>query len=147
VVGQGGAWTISTTVLGAGSHTLAARAVDAVGNQSNPSSTFHVTIDTSAPLTPIFSGLGSLNPDGSLSLIGTAEANSSLSVFDNGGPIGSSGADGGGQWFFTTSPLSDVVHVFTATATDAAGNASGTSGTVQFGSSFADHLTGGAGPD
>ena len=101
--GVGGAWTITTSALGVGSHTLAVRATDAVGNQSNSSSTFHVTVDTTAPQAPSFDGLGSLNFDGSMSLGGTTEANASLTLFDAGSSIGTTSADGSGHWFFTTS--------------------------------------------
>ena len=38
--------------------------------------------------------------------------------------LGTATADGGGAWSYTTSPLSDGPHAFTATASDAAGNTS-----------------------
>ena len=145
--GVGGAWTITTSALGVGSHTLAVRATDAVGNQSNSSSTFHVTVDTTAPQAPSFDGLGSLNFDGSMSLGGTTEANASLTLFDAGSSIGTTSADGSGHWFFTTAPLSNAAHIFTATATDSAGNVSGLSGSMLFGSTVPETLTGGTGND
>jgi Bacterial Ig-like domain len=41
--------SITTTALGAGSHTLTTKATDAAGNQGGASTAFHVTIDTSEP--------------------------------------------------------------------------------------------------
>ena len=57
-------------------------------------------------------------------LTGTAEANSKVTVFDGGTLLGTSTTDGSGAWSYTTGPLSDGPHAFTATATDAAGNTS-----------------------
>ena len=51
-VATGGAFSITTSVLGEGAHTLTARATDAAGNQGAASAAFHVTIDTSAPGAP-----------------------------------------------------------------------------------------------
>ena len=51
-VATGGAFTITTSVLGEGAHTLTARATDAAGNQGASSTAFHVTIDTVAPVAP-----------------------------------------------------------------------------------------------
>ena len=60
---------------------------------------------------------------------GTAEANSTVKLFDNGTQVGSVVADGSGNWSITSSVLSQGTHNnITATATDAAGNASGASG-------------------
>ncbi|MCS0615071.1 Ig-like domain-containing protein [Massilia kyonggiensis] len=45
----GGTWSITTSMLADGAHTLTAKAADAAGNVSNASSTLAVTIDTAAP--------------------------------------------------------------------------------------------------
>ena len=45
-VATGGAFTITTSVLGEGDHALTATASDAAGNQSAASTAFQVTIDT-----------------------------------------------------------------------------------------------------
>ena len=57
-------------------------------------------------------------------LIGTAEANSKVTVFDGATPLGTTTADSSGSWSYTTNPLSDGPHAFTATAADAAANTS-----------------------
>ena len=51
-VATGGTYTITTSVLSQGSHTLTAKAADAAGNQGTASTAFHVTIDASAPAAP-----------------------------------------------------------------------------------------------
>lgn len=45
----GGNWSLTSSTLSEGSHTLTAKAVDAAGNESIPSSGLSVTIDTTAP--------------------------------------------------------------------------------------------------
>jgi hypothetical protein len=62
-----------------------------------------------------------------LTLAGTAEAGSTVKVFDGGSQIGTATANARGAWSFTTARLSNGTHNFTATATDAAGNTSSAS--------------------
>jgi hypothetical protein len=62
-----------------------------------------------------------------LTLAGTAEADSTVKVFDGGSQIGTATANASGAWSFTTAQLSNATHNFTATATDAAGNTSSAS--------------------
>ncbi|WP_328515021.1 Ig-like domain-containing protein [Ralstonia pseudosolanacearum] len=58
-------------------------------------------------------------------LTGTAEANSTISIFDGTTLLGTTTADALGSWTFTpTTALIDGSHSLTATATDAAGNVS-----------------------
>ena len=52
-IATGGNYSITTSVLATGGHTLTAKAIDAAGNQGAASSAFHVTIDTSAPISPV----------------------------------------------------------------------------------------------
>ena len=60
-------------------------------------------------------------------LTGTAEANSKVTVFDGTTLLGTATANGSGAWSYTTNPLSDGLHAFTATASDVAGNTSAAS--------------------
>src|SRR4029077_16947527 len=81
-VATGGAFTITTSVLGEGPHALTARATDAAGNQGASATAFHVTIDTVAPVAPsitafsVDSGTAGdhLTNDRTLTLNGTAGA-------------------------------------------------------------------------
>jgi Ca2+-binding RTX toxin-like protein len=98
-----------------------------------------------------------LNKNGSFTVTGTSEANSTIDIYDGSTLLGSRVPSGTGQWNFTTGILSSkTVHSFTSTATDAAGNVGQSSGTVIYGtgghdnignSSGNDLLTGGAGAD
>ena len=60
--------------------------------------------------------------DNTLTLTGTAEANSTVKVYDGATLLGSATADGSGAWSYTTAALTNGAHSLTATATDAAGN-------------------------
>ncbi|WP_328514992.1 Ig-like domain-containing protein [Ralstonia solanacearum] len=53
-------------------------------------------------------------------MTGTAEANSTISIFDGTTLLGTTTADASGNWTFTpTTALTDGSHSLTATATDA----------------------------
>src|SRR2546429_6731153 len=80
----GGSWSIATSALGSGSHTITAKATDAAGNTSAASGGLSVTIDTAAPAAPTAPDLAAArdttppNTDNSTSyktptFIGTAE--------------------------------------------------------------------------
>ena len=115
-----GTWTFTPTGLSDGSHTIVASETDAAGNTGSTSFTF--TLDTTAPAAPT---IGSFTPNGTaLTLSGTAEANSTVKVYDNGTLLGSATVNGSGAWTYTTAALGSSTNAFTATATDAAGNTS-----------------------
>src|SRR4051812_33296337 len=86
------------------------------------------------------------NANGSAKLSGTAEANSTVTVFDGAAQIGTASANASGNWTFTTANhLSNSVHTFKATATDAAGNTGPTSTSAILGTTGNDTITGGSG--
>src|SRR5439155_1877694 len=135
-----GAWTLTVgSALADGTYSITAKATDLAGNTSVASGALSVTIDTSAPGLPSFTGIttdtGSsssdrITSDTTLVLNGTAEANSTVTVTRVGpGVIGSATANGSGIWSFdyTAMNLADGTYTFTATATDAAGNTSSAS--------------------
>ncbi|MCK7359365.1 Ig-like domain-containing protein [Enterobacter roggenkampii] len=133
-----GSWSILlNTTLATGTHSFTARATDAAGNTSDPSTTFSLTIDTTPPAQPVLSSIvddvgnaatpigdGGLTNDAQPTLTGTAEAGATVKIFDNGVQIGSVTATGGAWSFTPTTPLANGQHSLTFTATDAAGNAS-----------------------
>ena len=134
-VNSNGTWTYTTATLTDGSHSLTAKVTDAYGNTSAASSPLSLTIDTKAPTAPKF---GSFSTDGKLvtdgvahvddvTLTGTAEANSTVKLFDGTTQIGTAQADAKGNWTYLAKDLADGKHAFTSTAVDAAGNTSGTS--------------------
>ena len=65
--------------------------------------------------------------DNTLTLTGTAEANSTVKVYDGTTLLGSITASGSGAWSYTTAALADGAHSLSATDTDAAGNTSAAS--------------------
>lgn len=142
IVGAGGTWSFTpSAALGNGLHTLTVTATDSAGNTSLPSGGFTYTVDTLAPTAPVITQvaddvgplIGNLNNgqatnDPLPTLSGTAEANSTVRIYDNGSLIGFTSADGTGAWSFTPgTQLGNGNHALTVTATDAAGNISPTS--------------------
>ncbi|MEY4194876.1 MAG: Leukotoxin, partial [Pseudomonadota bacterium] len=140
---EDGQWSYTTETLENGSiHVFSARAMDDSGLVSASGNDYTLTIntgakDTTPPFAPTITAVsddqepntGSVNNkgksnDATLTLIGTAEANSTVEIFDGEDSLGTVKADKGGDWTFTTSALKDGSRGFTATATDAAKNAS-----------------------
>jgi parallel beta-helix repeat protein len=79
-------------------------------------------IDTTAPAAPTIS---SDTVSGAIvTLKGAAAANSTITVFDNATKLGTATTNSSGAWTFATAALASGKQSFTATATDAAGNAS-----------------------
>ncbi|WP_341882119.1 FG-GAP-like repeat-containing protein [Synechococcus sp. UW140] len=136
-----GAWSYSTTgLLGGSTYVFNATATDAAGNISPASSpNYSVTVDTAAPAAPTITSItdnaapstGSIAPGGStndtsLDLTGTAEAASTVSIYNGSTLLGTTTADNTtGAWSYSATGLSGGnTYVFKATATDAAGNIS-----------------------
>lgn len=98
--------------------------------QGSPSTPYTVTIDTSGPSAPAIS---SVTPDTGASstdrvtstsdpnLLGRAEANSTVSVYQNGQIVGTCAGDSKGTWQYPSSSLADGAYKFTTIATDLAG--------------------------
>ena len=118
-VATGGAGPITTSALSEGAHTLTSKATDAAGNQGAASTAFHVTIDTLAPAAPVIGSVtddvvpvtgtvadnGSSN-DTTLTIGGTAEAGSTVTIYDTDGTtVLGTGVATGGNYSITTSVL------------------------------------------
>ncbi len=134
-----GTWSFTTAPLSNGStYAFIATATDPAGNLSGYSSSYTVTVDNSAPATPTITSVGDnvgsitgtvprngRTNDDTLTLEGTAEANSTVSIFTGTTRIGSVTAGDSGAWTFTTPALTNgTVYNLNARATDAAGNQS-----------------------
>ncbi|CZV20699.1 TPA: BapA/Bap/LapF family large adhesin [Enterobacter hormaechei] len=138
VVNAQGNWTFTpTTALGEGPHTITFNATDAAGNTGVTSPPFNLTVDTSVPDAPVFTpatdnagpvlgpvASGQSTDDTTPTLNGTAAANATITIYENGQQVGTAVADANGVWSFTTGTLANGSHTWTATATDAAGNVS-----------------------
>ncbi len=134
VANTAGLWSF-TSSLSHGTHQLTATAVDGEGN-SSAATGFSLTVDTVAPDAP---GIG-LDPDddpgirgdGITSstypvLSGTAEAGSTVFLYENGQQFGQAVASTAGTWAVNSAFLSGA-HTVTAVAVDAAGNSSAAGG-------------------
>lgn len=129
-----GNWTYTfTDALADGPQSLTAKAKDADGFESNESSPFAFTVDTIAPAAPVIAGVSPDNGvnandgvtnDATLTLSGSAEAKAVITIYLNGNEIAQTVADGTGAWVYNynSAALTEGNHVFTAVATDAAGN-------------------------
>ncbi len=121
-----------TSPLSDGPHAFTAVAIDAAGNTGAASSVLNIVVDSAAPAVPTIDSFSTdtgtvgdgVTSDNTLTLIGSAEANSSVKVYDGATLLGTTGADGAGAWFYDTSTLPNGAHSFTAIASDAAGNES-----------------------
>ncbi len=90
------------------------------------------TVDTAAPAVPVITSPAnnSYDTDGTITLSGTAEANSTVKVFDGTTSKVSKGtatADSSGAWSKTLDGVSNGRHTYTAKATDKANNTSAAS--------------------
>ena len=135
-VATSGTYSITTSALVDGMHSITAKATDTAGNTSLTSAALSVVIDTAAPTAPSTPDLASVSDSGNgidnntnvaaATFTGTAEAGSTVTIFSDGVAVGS-GVATGGNYSITTSALADGPHSITAKATDTAGNASAAS--------------------
>lgn len=135
-VATGGNYSITSSTLSGGAHTITAKATDAAGNVSTASSGLIITVDATPPAAPGVADLaaaddsGSSNTDNNTSsttptFTGTAEAGSTVTLYDtNGTTVLGTGVATGGNYSITSSVLSGGAHIITAKATDTAGNVS-----------------------
>ena len=130
-----GIWSITSSALSEGVHTLKATQTDANNNTSGLSVGLSLTIDTlaAAPTTmAVSAGSDSGTKGDGISasstpvITGKAEAGATVSLYDTDGTtvLGSTTADGSGNYSITASSLSEGAHTFTAKQTDLAGNVS-----------------------
>ena len=134
-----GHWVITlVTPLVEGAHILTATVTTAAASESPPTAAFALTVDATKPIAPVIvsstddvglhKGLianGGPSDDSTPTLRGTAEALSTVILYDGAVRLGTTVTDAAGNWIFTpASPLNDGTHPITATATDAAGNVS-----------------------
>ncbi|WP_058959341.1 Ig-like domain-containing protein, partial [Type-E symbiont of Plautia stali] len=145
IAGTGGAWSYTTPILGQGPHSITAVVTDPAGNSSTPSTPITFTVDTEVPdaagdlvLSTDQSGsavpvTGGTTNDTTPVLSGTAEPGSTITVSDNGTPLGTATVGTDGNWTFTPeTPLEPGDHSLTTTVTDPAGNVSDPSTPIEF---------------
>ena len=134
-----GNWTATSSALTNGTHNLTATATDLAGNTSALSKPLAPVIGSSAPPSaPVIASFSNdsgkvgdgVTNDNTLTLTGTAAANSTVKVFDGSAQIGATTANSSGSWTYTTSALTDAKHVLTATATNSSGQTSAASSSL-----------------
>ena len=121
--------------LSDGSHTFQVRARDRSGNVDPTPASYTWVVDTTPPPPPVVTAPANASSTNNLkpTVSGTAEANSTVTVYIDGSSRGTASADSSGAWSFPlTSALSEGTHTVRARATDAAGNTSVDSNTNSF---------------
>jgi hypothetical protein len=119
-------WTVSE---GDGEKSVYVQFKDYAGNESVTAQDT-IVLDTSAPSAPVITSPAnnSFDTDGTITISGTAEANSTVEVFEAtaSGDIskGTTPVDPSGAWTKTLSGVSGGSHTYKAKAKDAAGNVS-----------------------
>ncbi|WP_162425903.1 Ig-like domain-containing protein [Pontibacter pudoricolor] len=113
--------------LADGAHTIKVRAVDGANNLDATPATYTWTVDTQSPGVPVVLAPeeGALLNKNKPTISGTAEAGTTVKVFEGSTQLGTATAAANGSWSFVTgTALTDGAHKLTAKATDAAGNTS-----------------------
>ena len=125
-IANAGAFNGSETI------SLTATVTDAAGNTSPCSMSVSAKIDTSAPASPSITTTSATINNTKPTIAGVSESGSLVTVYDGGSPIGTATADANtGAWTFTPSmPFSKNNHIISSTATDAAGNVSVSSSSI-----------------
>jgi len=116
-----GAGTALLTAIGAGTSDAFVSRLDGNGNFPG---------DTTPPAPPVITGFSDdsgtigdfVTNDATPTFTGTAEPNSTVTVFDGATAIGTAAVDAMGLWVFASPALADGARDVTARATDAAGN-------------------------
>ncbi|WP_409192972.1 Ig-like domain-containing protein [Bradyrhizobium sp. RDM4] len=125
-VDAGGNWSFATGTLVDGTHPFTGQAVDAAGNVSLTSGALNVAVDTVAPNAPTIVS-DTLAASNKVVVSGTAEAGTTIKLYEGNTLLGTAVTAANGAWSVTTGSLAAGTHAFTATSTDAAGNSSGLS--------------------
>ncbi len=125
----------STVTLPDGNYQVSANAIDLAGNASVSSTPRAFSVDTTAPVKPaiVSPSMNAILKEKRPMLVGTAEANSHVSVLVDGMEVCTATATSTGDFACVpTSDLSEGPHVATAVSTDSANNASPSSDPRRF---------------
>ncbi len=129
----GGTWSYTAAIADGTTYQFNVVETDPAGNASSPTSNFTVIGDTSAPIGVISSATddvgtvtgslssGDTTDDTSLVLNGTAEAGSTVNVYNGAALLGAATVIGT-SWTYTATIVDGVTYQFNVIETDAAGN-------------------------
>ena len=132
VASSTGEWTLTPSLaLTQADHNITANARDAAGNLSDISSSITLTVDTTAPDSPVLTTLGETTKNTMPTIEGETEPNGAVTVYDGDASLGTVQASPDGTWTFTpTMPLDLGDHSITARSRDYAGNISPASAAI-----------------
>jgi hypothetical protein len=136
-----GAWSITSSKLTDGKHSLTITATDVAGNTSKASAALSVSVDATPDAAPTALDLltaadkGASNTDNLTNLTtptitGKAAAGATVLLFDGDKQVGKAVANSSGVWSITSSKLLDGEHQLTAISQDTVGNLSAASETL-----------------
>jgi large repetitive protein len=113
-----------------GPHTFAVRAKNSAGSAGTQASRTW-TVDATAPSAPVITGPaeGSYDTDGNVTISGTAEAGSTVELFEESTSMGTAQTSPSEQWSIDLTGITEEPHSFKARATDSVGNVSAESET------------------
>ena len=130
-----GSWSLTTTALSNGNHSMTVTVTDAAGNVSLATPAFSLNIQADLPPATVSlqatddSGSqlvsladGAITSDATPVLSGLATAGALVTLFSGDAVLGSVTADASGQWTFTPAALADGTYTFLASYSDATGN-------------------------
>lgn len=120
-VGTSGGYTLPIT-LAEGNNTLTVTAIDRAGNSST--NTITVNLDSIEPAAPLLNAQVTPTRIAISTVAGQAEANSTVTLFNNGVTVATLKADAAGLFSVADVTLTEGSNLFTAQAADAAGNIS-----------------------
>jgi hypothetical protein len=147
MVDANGAWSLEpATPLVSGENEFTAIEQDEAGNRTDPSAPYTIMLDSDRPQPPVIGGVlddvglytgllqkGDVTDDSRPTVSGTAQAGSTVKLYDGSALIGSVMTDAAGNWTITPdTALSDGAHDLTATATNAVGQVSDATGVWNF---------------
>ena len=134
-----GAFAIPATVPANGSTAFYANATDAAGNVSNCSTAFTYVSDNTAPAAPALASTTPASPSNTSTtpvIAGTSEIGARLQIFASanctGAALGTIGPILTSAFTYAATVSANTTTVFTARATDAAGNLSACSGSLSY---------------
>ena len=110
--------------LNEGENSLKVIAYDSIGNPSLFSSVFKIEIDTTAPSTPVITTTTTTTNETTPTIEGTAEAGSTVELFNGDTSLGTVTAGSDGSFSITSSQLTEGIYSLTVKATDGLGNES-----------------------
>lgn len=141
-VADNGVWRFETSTVADGAHAYTVSVTNAAGTTSAQATPITINVDTVAPSTISLAGLtvtdnagasngplatGAVTDDNTPTFSGTAEAGSTVTIYDGSTLLGTATVSGGAWNFTPTASLTNGTHNFTFTVTDAAGNVSAVS--------------------